>query len=120
MNSNCGFDKRNTFCWRNFDGKDECAEELTQLYLLDDSLQAILGVIRFKYLGEQIIKGVKYFYVNAENIFDGNADIVLDSRLLFTSNIEAFAYLYRYDVVEPQAPKFDEVKELLCKGYPWW
>ena len=120
MDSSREFDKFKTFCWKNFDGKEECAEELTQLYLLDVGLQQILGVIRFKYLGEQIIKGVKYLYVNAENIFDGNADIVLDSRLLFTSNVEAFAYLYRYDVTEPQAPTFDEIKELMTKGYPWW
>lgn len=120
MDSRRGFDRFKTFTWKNFDGKEECAEELTQLYLLDNSLQAILGVIRFKYLGEQIIKGVKYFYVNAENVFDGDADIILDSRLLFTSNIEAFAYHYRYDVVEPQAPTFEEINELLCEGYPWW
>jgi len=120
MRKKAEFDKFNTFSWRNIDGKLEFAEELTELYLLDESLQAILGVIRFKYLGEQIIKGVKYLYVNAENIFDGDADIALDSRLLFTSNVEAFAYLYRYDVVEPQAPTFSEMNELMCKGYPWW
>lgn len=114
------YDKRNTFSWRNFDGKYECAEELIQLYLLDESLQAILGAIRFRYLGEEIIKGVKYLHVNAENIFDTDADIVLDSRLLFTSNVEAFEYLYRYDVIEPQAPTFTEMNELMCKGYLWW
>lgn len=114
------FDKYNTFSWTNIDGKLEFAEELTQLYLLDSSLQAILGTIRFKYLGEQIIKGVKYFYVNCENIFDASADIALDSRLLFTSNVEAFEYLYRYDVVEPQAPTLTEINEIMCKGYPWW
>jgi len=114
------FDKYNTFSWINMNGKLEFAEELTELYMLDESLQAILGKIRFKYLAEEIINGVKYFTVNADSIFNAAADIVIDSRLLFTSNFEAYAYLYRYDVVEPQAPTPNEINELMSKGYPWW
>jgi len=120
MDNRRGFDKFNTFEWTNFDEKTEVAEEHTPLYLLSPKLDTIEKTIRFKYLGEQIIKGVKYLTVNVENIFDASSDIVLDSRLLFTSNIEAFEYLYRYEPTKPQAPTFSEITELMTEGYPWW
>jgi hypothetical protein len=120
MDNSRQYDRFNTFEWTNFDGKIEVAEEHTLLYLLSPKLDSIEKTIRFKYIGEHVIKGVKYLIINTGSIFDASSDIVLDSRLLFTSNIEAFEYIYRYEPTRPEAPTFTEIEELMTEGYPWW
>jgi hypothetical protein len=106
----------NSFSWINFDCKEEFSNYNRKFYYLNKTLDCIFGPIKFTFLGENIIQGVKYININIDN----KSPEVLDSRLLFSSKEEALEFISRGKTIIPQGPSFSDMNELMCSGYPWW